>query len=562
MTTLYQRGGWALPATAMEFKTGTWRVARPEHRHGAAPCHVACPAGEDAQTWLAHMVEGDPRSAWEALVATNPLPAVTGRVCDHPCETACNRGRYDEPIAIHHCERHLGDLAIASDWPYRVPDLPAESPVVAVIGAGPAGLSCAWQLRRLKVRPILFDRQPQAGGTLRTALPTYRLPRDVLDWETERLLATGIAFEHRLLGRDMSLDELARDYAAVFLAPGRQKSRDWSIDGATPSDLRPAIRMLEEWVAMGSVPELRSAAIVGGGNSAVDLARVLRRAGVDAHIVTHHSMPGPGVPADETMPAIPREIAQALEEGVVIHSNRGIRRLILRGGQVVGVEMVRMKKLVRTDGRQERVAFEGTESVLHVDQVIPAVGQQVEAEGFGALLNELGLIDADSHGTIAHAARIYAGGDCRMDSRGTVAAAVGDGRRAALALVSQLHDAAWPTQELSETVPFERLNLAYFEHATRPHSRILVPELRNGSDEIDSGLDEAQVKYETARCLSCGNCLACDNCWTLCPDQAVLKTRERASDGSHYVFDYDYCKGCGLCAHECPSGFIAMVDDA
>jgi formate dehydrogenase (NADP+) beta subunit len=562
MTTLYQRGGWAQPATAMAFKTGSWRVMRPEHHHAAAPCHSACLAGEDAQAWLSHIVEGDMRAAWENLVTANPLPAVTGRVCDHPCEPVCNRGQFDESLAIHHCERRLGDLAIASDWDYPVPDLPADSLSVAVIGAGPAGLSCAWHLRRHGVRAILFDRQPQAGGTLRSSLPAYRLPREVLDSETERVLATGIALEHRLLGRDMSLDELARDYAAVFLAPGRQKSRDWSIDGATPSDLRPALRMLEDWVAVGSVPELRSAAIVGGGNTAVDLARILRRAGVEAHIVTDQSLPEPGVPADEVMPAIPREISQALEEGVEIHPNRGIRRLILRGGQVVGVEMVRMKLLVRADGRQERVAFEGTESVLHVDQVIPAIGQQVESYGLSALLNRFELIDVDAHGATSYASGVYAGGDCRTDSRATVAAAVGDGRRAALAIMSRLRGVAPPSPEPPVAIPFERLNLAYFEHAGRAHSVILPPEMRSASEEIDPGLDTLQVKYEASRCLSCGNCLACDNCWTLCPDQAVLKTRERASDGSHYLFDYDYCKGCGLCAVECPSGFIGMVDEA
>jgi Pyruvate/2-oxoacid:ferredoxin oxidoreductase delta subunit len=261
------------------------------------------------------------------------------------------------------------------------------------------------------------------------------------------------------------------------------------------------------------------------------------------------------------MTALPREIAQAIEEGVVFHAHRGIRRLILRGEKVVGVEMIRMKKLRRPDGSLDRVGFEGTETVLHVDQVIPAIGQIVAPEGMESPLGRKPFFEADHWGQIPGHPGIFTGGDARLNSRGTVSGAVGDGRRAAHAIDLQVRGQALPEDSDEPSVPFENINLNYYEHAPKAHNPVLPPEERTGCQEIEGVLSLDQAKGEAQRCFSCGTCFACDNCWTLCPDEAVLKTKELASDGSHYVFDYDYCKGCGLCAHECPCGFIAMEDE-
>lgn len=560
--TLLTRGGYALPGTSLDFETGTWRVQKPVHQHRPAPCHTACPAGEDAQEYLARIEEGNLQRAWEALVQANPLPAVTGRVCPHPCESGCNRGRYDEPIAIHAVERYLGDQAIQQGWAYPVTQPRADAKTVAVVGAGPAGLSAAYHLTRLGYRVTLFDRLPQTGGTLRTAIPTYRLPREVLDAETERVIAVGIQFlPHHRLGRDMSLRELRQQYGAVFLGPGHQLSEEWSVDGAVPADLHSGLDLLREWVAVGTVPSPSSAAIIGGGNTAVDIARVLKRAGAtQVHVITHYALPGKGVDPADVMGAAPRDVAQAIEEGVKFHQHRGIQRLILRGERVVGLEMVHMRKLSSSDGRQKRTPFAGTETVLHVDQVIPAVGQRLDPGGMEDIVRDRHFLNTDECCGLRGHPGVFAGGDV-CHSSGTVAAAVGDGRRAAQGIDRFLRGLPAPAPEAREPIGIESLNLHYYEHGQRPEDPILPVEQRIGCQEIEGSLRHSQIAAESRRCFSCGTCFSCDNCWTLCPDEAVLKSVELAPDGSHYVFDYDYCKGCGLCAHECPCGYIGMVED-
>jgi len=552
-------GAFAHPATSLDFKTGTWRTQRPVHHLRPAPCHSGCPAGESPRDYLARVAEGNLQAAWENLVAANPLPAISGRVCDHPCETACNRGQFDSAVAIHNVERLLGDEAIRCGWDYALPPLAADAPKAALVGAGPAGLSCAYHLRRQGVRAVLMDRLPVAGGTLRMALPGYRLPREVLEAEVARLLAAGIDFVPNMaLGRDVSLAELQQDYAAVFLGPGRHRPRNWDVDGHTPRDLHPALTLLQEWVAFGTLPEIHSAVIVGGGNSAIDMARVLARTGAKVHLVTHDALPGPGVAREAAMKVAPRDIRAAEEEGVILHPEHGVYHIILRGEKVAGVELVRMKKLALGNGRYEVVPFEGTETVLHVDQVIPAIGQEVAPDGMESLLGKRAFFHVDAAGRLAGHAGLFVGGDARQGAWGTVSGAVGDGRRAAFAMLAHLRNEAAAQETEIAPIGLAELNLNYFEQAPRAEEVLLPVADRTGCAEIAQGLSAVQVAAEAARCFSCGNCMACDNCWTLCPDQAVLKTRELAADGSHYVIDYDYCKGCGLCAHECPVGYLAM----
>ena len=557
------RTGYALPGTSLSFKTGSWRTRKPEHFYQVAPCHHACPAGEDAQAYLALMQAGHEKSAWETIVSVNPIPAITGRVCPHPCEAACNRSQYDEPIAIHAVERFLGDQAIAKNWAYPVKPVDASAPEIAIVGAGPAGLSAAYHLIKRGYRATIFDDHPVAGGTLRTALPPYRLPRSVLDAELERVLALdGITFQpHTRLGRDMHLNELQDQYQAVFLGLGAQRSVEWSIDGVVPRDLHSGFELLKEWVDIGKVPIPKSVAVIGAGNTAVDMARVMKRVGVpEVHIISHKPIPKPGVPLEEAMPAIPREIKEALEEGVIIHEYRGIRRLILRGERVVGVELVHMKKLMQPSGKLKRIAFEGTETILNVDQVIPAVGQVIDPSGIEMVAENRSHLPVDHWGQIEGYLGLYAGGDVTPNA-GTVTAAVGDGRRTAEAIDCVLKVRALPEIPKNQAIPFEQLNMNYYESMPRVQEPTLPVEQRISDEEITTSLSGPQIAKESQRCFSCGNCLACDNCWMLCPDSAVLKTKESASDGSHYIFDYDYCKGCGLCANECPCGFIQMLDE-
>jgi formate dehydrogenase beta subunit len=555
------RGGFAYPGTTSDYKTGTWRIQRPEHEHRRAPCHAVCPAGEDPQAYIALLDQGRAREAWEELVSVNPMPAITGRVCPHPCESGCNRGQYDEPLAIHSIERYLGDQAIENNWAYPVVKVAANAAHVAVIGAGPSGLSAAWHLLRHGLKVTIYDEVSEAGGTLFT-IPDNRLPREIVRAEIGRLLKTGITFKagHKL-GRDFYLKDLQQGYAAVFLAPGIMKSREWSVDGVTPRDLHEGLHLLKQWSDVGSLPEMKSAAVIGGGNTAIDIARVLKRNGVDTHIVIHSSLPDPEHPSEDDMRAIPHEIQLALEEGVQIHDHHGIKRLILRGEKLSGVEIVRMRKLRNDQGRLHRVAFEGTESILHVDQVIPAIGQVIDPVGMENLLAGSSYFKVNDWGQIAGSDNIFAGGDAIEGNGGTVTEAVGNGRISAMAIAAKLKQQALPAINAAESVSYDSLNMEYFEPAARVVQEILPVEERLGEIEIEAGLREQQAAKEANRCFACGNCLTCDNCWTLCPDSAVLKTDEVALDGSYYVFDYDYCKGCGLCATECPSGYILMRDN-
>lgn len=554
-------GGFALPGTSKANHTGSWRLERPLYATSPSPCHGVCPAHEEIPVYLDHLAMDRPRQAWEALVAANPLPAVTGRVCPHPCETSCHRGSYDRALSIHSAERFLGDLALREGWPYPGLDGETREEAVAVVGAGPAGLSCAYHLRRAGYRVTLFEALPEAGGTCRI-IPDYRLPAEILSREAERILATGIDFRPgQKLGRDISLDELEEGFSAVFLAPGRQKNRSYSVDHALPGDLRHGLDLLWEWRNVGSLPRWERAVVVGGGNTAVDLARTLLRTGSrEVHVVTDEELPGRPSPTGRgTMPAIAREVAMALEEGVRIHTGRRIGRLILREDRVIAVELLHALKEMEGEAPVHR-AFTGTETILETDAVIPAVGQEVDPAGIGRLLGNRPFLSLIPTGQVEGESRIFAGGDASPGG-GLVSQAVGSGHHGAWRIDAFLRKKELSLGSPPSPIPFTSLNLAYFEERPAYEPRELPVAARTGFSEIESPAPADLIRTEADRCFSCGHCLECDNCWTLCPDGAVLRTAGIPGMPVPYVFDYDYCKGCGLCARECPSGHIRMVPE-
>ena len=556
------RGAYSLPGTSLEFKTGNWRsTGAPVHIHAAAPCHVACPAGEDQQAWLAYIQAGNIEAAWQELVSANPLPAITGRVCPHPCETACNRSSTDGALAIHNIERWLGDEAIKHNWAYAVSVPKGDAPKVAIIGAGPAGLSAAYHCLRNGLKPVIYEALPEAGGLLRSAIPTTRLPRDVLDAELSRLLSLeGITLQTSTrLGRDVSVDELQRNYAAVVLSPGCQAAWEWDVRGAVPGELHEGLHLLKEFMDHGVFPEAKNVVVHGGGNTAIDICRLLKRSGAESvTLVTASALPGPDADPADLINVVPRELVEAQEEGIEIIEHATINRLILRGSQTTGVEIASLRKIKGADGCKRRVTFEGTERILEADMVVPCIGEKVDPEGLESLLHGAAYLPAEGKSGRLAGGNTYALGDARGD-RGTVAGAIGDGLAAVSAIIADIKDAPDTTPEDRPELTAEKLNTVYFDSS----SRTIVPSLpvteRGFETEIEGDIGRTAALAEAARCMSCGNCLACDNCWTLCPDSAVLKTRENTADGSHYVFDLDYCKGCGICAAECPSGFIQMA---
>ena len=557
------RGAFAAPGTSLEFKTGNWRSTEmPAHIHARAPCHAACPAGEDQQAWFAKLQEGHAEDAWRELVAANPLPAITGRVCPHPCETACNRVTLDGALAIHNVERWLGDQAISNGWTYPVGPPAPDAPCVAIVGAGPGGLSAAYHCLAQGLRAEIFEAAPEPGGLLRSGIPPTRLPRDVIDGEIARLLALpGITLNLRArLGRDVTLEGLRASHAAVLLAPGCQESKAWDVQGAVPSDLHEGLALLREFMDHGQFPEAQNVVVHGGGNTAVDLCRLMKRAGAaQVTLITASGLPGPGTEPDDLINVVPRELDEALEEGVAIVDHATINRLIMKGSKVTGVEVVALKKLRGSDGRKRRVSFEGTERVLPVDMVIPCIGERVDPDGLNGLLDGNYFWPRDVWGALASPG-VFAIGDARGD-RGTVAGAIGDGARAAQAAAAHIAGTGLPALDTRDQMPASGLNPVYFAPTPRATAPKLPVAERSFEAEIEGDIGRAAVMAEADRCLSCGNCLACDNCWTMCPDNAVIKTAELATDGSHYLFDLDFCKGCGLCAQECPTGYIQMIPE-
>ena len=526
--------------TSLDNHTGAWRVERPVYVDLLAPCSDACPARENPQKWLYAAEDGSYEPAWRALVETNPFPAVMGRVCYHPCETACNRSFLDEAVGINAVERFLGDHAIAQGW-----SLPAAGPAtgrhVLVVGAGPTGLSAAYQLRRLGHDVTVRDASSCAGGMMRYGIPAYRLPRHVLDAEIARIVATGVRLELDTPVGDL-VAAMAEGFDAVFLAVGAQIGKRAYVPAGEAARIVDAVSMLHG-VAEGEPPLLgRRVVVYGGGNTAVDAARTAKRLGATESVIVYRR-------TRDRMPAHDSEMAEAIEEGVVVkwlstvaHADAGHLR-------------VERMELDETGFPQPTGEFED----LEADSLVLALGQEADLsllDGVSDLTLSKGSVQVDSSFMTGHPG-IFAGGDVVPADR-TVTVGVGHGSRAARAIDAWLRAAADPDPEPVALAAYEALNTWYYAdapHAVRPH--LEAARRTSGFEEVVQGLDASTALYEARRCMSCGNCFECDNCYGVCPDNAVIKL----GPGLKFEFDLDYCKGCGICAAECPSGSIIMVPE-
>ena len=521
--------------------TGSWRVERPVYADHLPPCNLACPAGENVQAWLYRAEEGDYERAWRTLVEENPLPAVMGRVCYHPCEDRCNRAQLDEAVGINSVERFLGDEAIRRGWALPRP-APDSDRRVLVVGAGPAGLSAAYQLRRRGHRVTVVDAERQAGGMMRHGIPSYRLPREVLEAEIARIAAMGVEFQLGERVTDIEEAMAAGGYDAAFLAVGAQLGHRAYIPAGDSAKVLDALRLLHD-VNADERPQLgRRVVVYGGGNTAMDAARTAKRLGAKDAIVVYRR-------TRERMPAHPVEVEQALAEGIQV---RWLSTIARADAGRLRIERMRLDE---SGFPQPTGEFED----LDADAVVLALGQDTDlslVDGVAGVEVEDGVVKVASN-MMTGRPGLFAGGDM-VPSERTVTTAIGHGKKAARHVDAWLRrDPARPVEKHPEAV-FERLNPWYYSDAPRTvQPQLETARRRSTFDEVVGGLDASNALFEARRCLSCGNCFECDNCYAVCPDNAVIKM----GPGQRYEIDYDYCKGCGLCAAECPCGAIDMVPE-
>ena len=517
-------------------KTGAWRTERPVYVDRLPPCNEACPAGENIQSWLYHAEEGGYEQAWRQIMVDNPFPAIMGRVCYHPCETACNRAQLDEAVGINAVERFLGDEAIRRGWTVPVIGEPSGKRVL-IVGAGPSGMAAAYHLVRLGHQVTVADAADTPGGMMRFGIPRYRLPRDVLDAELGRITDLGVTVETGHVVTDLLAD--MRGYDAAFLAVGAHIGRRTYIPAGDSARILDALSVLRS-TERGDEPMLgRHVVVYGGGNTAMDAARTARRLGAtDAVIVYRRSRAR--MPADES------EVRQALEEGVTI---RWLSTVAHADAGHLTVERMRLDD----EGFPQPT---GVFDELAADSLILAIGQEADLrllEGLPGIEVEDGVVRVGTDLMTGYPG-IFAGGDM-VPSERTVTIAAGHGKRAARAIDAWLRDAAYTRPAKHEPATFDRLNTWYYSDAPATVRPELDAARRTSTfEEVQGGLDESTALFEARRCLSCGNCFECDNCYGVCPDNAITKL----GPGLRFAIDYDYCKGCGLCAEECPCGAIRM----
>ncbi|MBE7420761.1 MAG: FAD-dependent oxidoreductase [Ideonella sp.] len=538
---------WTTGSTEV-FHTGTWRAARPLHVHAPSPCHQACPVGGDIAEWIGHARRHDFRAAWDVLTRHNPFPAISGRICHHPCEAACNRGTHDEALSICKLERFVGDQAIAQGWRFA-PPAQERSGHVAVIGAGPAGLSAAFQLRRRGWRVTVYEASTEAGGLMRHGIPAYRLARDVLDAEIARIAELGVVIRcGEPLADAAQFERLRAAHDAVFVATGATRvKRLAALDYALPGVLDGAAYLAA--CNAGAAPALgRELVVIGGGSAALDAARSARRQGHAVRVLALESR--------AQMPAQREEVDEALEEGIVIVDGAMLVRLQAGAdGLVLQCQRVNfVPGAVRGEFRIEPIA--GSGFTLRADALLSCIGQDPELAPFGGTLAQRGaLIDADPLTQASATERVWAGGDAASLAR-FVTEAIGMGKRAALDIHAALAGEAASAADEGPAVPLGSIATWYHEPAARAHAPVVPADERlRGSAEVQLGLEIEQALAEGARCFSCGTCITCDNCVAVCPDLAV----RRVGDG--YEVLAEYCKGCGLCVRECPTGSMTMIEE-
>jgi NADPH-dependent glutamate synthase beta subunit-like oxidoreductase/Pyruvate/2-oxoacid:ferredoxin oxidoreductase delta subunit len=566
-----------LPPLAVSFwdtlsiRTGAWRYLRPLFQPKTAPCHAACPAGEDIVEWIHLIHEGKLEEAYHLILEENPFPGICGRVCFHPCEGACNRANFDQAIPIHLLERFLADFGNENCSPSSTSFVKRDEKI-AIIGAGPSGLACAYHLGRIGYDVTVYEASPYPGGVLRTGIPEYRLPKSILDREIDFIKSFGVKIETQV--RVNKLSDL-QEFASVYIATGAPKS----LRLATPGeDLPGTISGLDflQSINLGQTRQMEgTVAIVGGGNTAIDAARCALRMGAKPLILYRRSR--------QEMPAFEEEVKEAEAEGIEILYQVSPIKIVGEKDKVRALECVRMRlEEQSSSGRRQPVPIEGSNFMIEANGVINAVGQIPDLSFLDVDVETQGPMILTDFYASTNRRGIFAGGDVTVQPR-TVVHAIGVGKIGAIAIDQNIRgedikglealikigetgafsmkrymEREGGTDSLGgEVVRYERINLDYFEKTDPVSPNRISPEKTvNNFLEVNQGLTDAAVRDLARRCFSCGLCDHCGNCLVFCPDMAVT-----LKDDASPEFNDDYCKGCGICFTECPRNVISMEEE-
>lgn len=522
--------------------TGSIRKSKPEYVHFLPPCNQACPAGENIQEWLSLAQEGKVEDAWRKLTEQNPLPAIHGRVCYHPCENSCNRKDLDTSVSIHAVERFLGDEALKNDWQYT-PITFSSGKKIMIVGAGPSGLSAAYHLRKLGHEVTIFEAGPVAGGMMNFGIPAYRMPRNILQAEIKRIENFGVKIVLNYKVADILKEKENGGFDAVFVAIGAHIAKKVNIPAQEASKILDAVSFLKDADENSDNKPLlgRRVAIYGGGNTAMDAARTAKRLGADEAMIIYRR-------DREHMPAHEFEADEALSEGVKIHWLSSIKNM--------ETSSITVEKMQVVDGKAIPT---GEYETLEADSLILALGQEADTDFLknieGITFKEDGTTVDVNAAMMTGYPGIFAGGDM-VPSERTVTIATGHGKKAARNIDAWLRNSTYEKSANNPLIKINQLQIWFKTNAeARAQQHLDIEKAVETFDEIVGGYTTEEAVYEAQRCLSCGNCFECDSCYGACPEGAISKNGK----GEGYTINYDLCTGCGVCAEQCPCHALDMV---
>ena len=521
--------------------TGPKRLRRPVYMDFMPPCNSACPAGENIQAWMAHAQSGNYFEAFQTIAEDNPFPAIMGRVCVKPCETGCNRTHIDTSVSIHAVERYIGDEALKQNWPIKFLANPTGKRVM-VVGAGPGGLSAAYHLTRMGHIVEIFESSGTAGGLLASGVPDYRLPKEILEAEIERIVNMGIKIHLNHKIEDVIKEKEEGNFDAVYLSIGADLIKKENFRKDNSVYISDAFAFFKEMKTDPSAFEGKKAVVYGGGKLALYLSRIIKRLGSEATVYFAGDK--------KMMPAYDYETEDALAEGVHINLLKSISK-------------VEDKKITLETMKVEKGKAIGTNEFETIDaDVLIIANRQESASAFlralsDVLINDDGTLKIDSQRMTGHEG-IFAGGDMLPGENRSSTISIGHGKKAAKYIDGYLSREPYIKPDKHATASYKKLHMWYKTDAPQKEQDKLAPAIAIQSfDEVISGLSEAEARFEAQRCLSCGNCFECDGCFGACPEDAIIKLGK----GNRYKFNYDACTGCAVCYEQCPSHAIEMILD-